>query len=164
MDRLWAPWRMDYIKAPKSTGGCIFCDHPGQEDEERLIVHRGQHAFVMLNLYPYNNGHVLVAPYDHQADMDNLPQNAQAEMLRLATRCMAVMRTEMKAEGFNFGANIGAAAGAGIAEHLHFHVVPRWAGDTNFMPVLGNTKVQMEGLRETRALLAAGMQRSADEK
>lgn len=164
MDRLWAPWRIDYIKAPKSTDGCIFCDNPELDDEERLIVHRGKDAFVMLNLYPYNNGHVLVAPYDHLADMDNLPSKTRAEMLDLATLCMTVMRTEMKAEGFNFGANIGSAAGAGIAEHLHFHVVPRWAGDTNFMPVLGNTKVQIDGLRETRALLAEGMRRSTNEK
>lgn len=164
MDRLWAPWRIDYIKAPKQTDGCIFCDNPQQEDEDRLIVFRGEQAFVMLNLYPYNNGHVLIAPYDHLADMENIPAGTQAEMLALSTRCMAVMRTEMNAEGFNFGANIGAAAGAGIAEHLHLHVVPRWTGDTNFMPVLGNTKVQIEGLHETRATLAAALERYDENK
>ena len=161
MDRLWAPWRMDYIKAPKVGDECIFCENPGRDDEERLIVYRGNDCFAMLNLYPYNNGHLLLAPYEHLAEMENIPSGTQLEMLTLATRCMAVMRTEMKAEGFNFGANIGAAAGAGIEQHLHLHLVPRWHGDTNFMPVLGHTKVQVQGLRETRQLLADALERHA---
>ncbi|MBA7610960.1 AP-4-A phosphorylase [subsurface metagenome] len=160
-DRLWAPWRMEYIRAPETADGCIFCDKPAAGDDwENLIVYRGQHAFVMMNLYPYNNGHVLIAPYRHVSEFDDLEPPVQLEMLDLVSRAMAIMRREMQAGGFNFGANIGAAAGAGIEPHIHLHVVPRWSGDTNFMPVIGGTKVQVQSLRETRDLLAAGFEQS----
>ena len=160
-ERLWAPWRMEYIRAPETADGCIFCDKPAADDDrENLIVYRGQHAFVMMNLYPYNNGHVLIAPYEHVSEFDDLEQPVQLEMLDLVSRAMAIMRLEMQAGGFNFGANIGAAAGAGIKEHVHLHLVPRWIGDTNFMPVIGGAKVQVQSLRETRDLLAAGFEQS----
>ncbi|MFB0515385.1 MAG: HIT domain-containing protein [Candidatus Neomarinimicrobiota bacterium] len=154
--RLWAPWRLEYVQAPKPAEGCIFCDKPAANDDlENLIVYRGEHAFVMMNLYPYNNGHILIAPYAHVNEFEELEPEVQLEMLNLVSRAMTIMRREMKAGGFNFGANIGAAAGAGIEEHVHLHVVPRWIGDTNFMPVVASTRVQVQTLRETRNLLAA---------
>ena len=157
MDNLWAPWRMEYVKAPKPEDGCIFCDKPaGKDDGASLIVYRGDLAYVMMNLYPYNNGHVLIAPYVHVNEFDELEPQVQHELLALSSWAMKIMRREMGARGFNFGANFGAAAGAGIEEHVHLHVVPRWVGDTNYMPVLGHTKVQVQALRETRDLLADG--------
>ncbi len=157
LEHLWAPWRIEYILAPRSDDECIFCDKPAAEnDRENLIVHRSELAFVMMNLYPYNNGHILIAPYRHVAEFDDLEPAEQMEMLNLSTRAMGIMRRELRAGGFNFGANIGAAAGAGIEPHVHLHVVPRWAGDTNFMPVLGGAKVQVQSLQETRDLLATG--------
>lgn len=154
-ERLWAPWRMEYIRAPRPADECIFCDKPAAgDDRENLIVYRGEHAFVMMNLYPYNNGHVLIAPYRHVSEFDDLEPEVQLEMLNLVSRAMTIMRREMQAGGFNFGANIGAAAGAGIEPHIHLHLVPRWSGDTNFMPVFGGAKVQVQSLRETRDLLA----------
>ena len=162
LDRLWAPWRMEYILSPKDGDECIFCDKPAADnDRENLIIHRGEHAFVMMNLFPYNNGHVLVAPYRHTPEFDDLEPEVQQEMLTLSTRAMRIMRTEMRAEGFNFGANIGAAAGAGIEPHVHLHVVPRWTGDTNFMPVIGQAKVQVQSLQETRDLLAKGYEKGS---
>ena len=150
---------MEYIRAPKDDPGCIFCDKPAEDnDADNLIVHRGAKALVMMNLYPYNNGHLLVAPYEHISELDALAPDVRLEMLDLATRAMTVLRREMKAEGFNFGANLGAAAGAGIKEQVHLHVVPRWVGDTNFMPVLGGTKVQVQSLKDTRELLARGFE------
>lgn len=155
--RLWAPWRMEYIQAPDKADECIFCDKPAADnDRESLIVTRGDNTFVMMNLYPYNNGHILIAPYKHVPEFDDLDPETQLEMLNLTSRAMTIMRREMRAEGFNFGANIGTAAGAGIDEHVHLHLVPRWAGDTNFMPIIGGAKVQVESLQETRDLLATG--------
>jgi len=152
---------MEYIQATETADGCIFCDKPAERDDrENLIVYRGQHAFVMMNLYPYNNGHVLITPYRHVSEFDDLEPQVQLEMLDLASRAMAIMRREMQAGGFNFGANIGAAAGAGIEEHVHLHLVPRWIGDTNFMPVVSGAKVQVQSLRETRDLLAAGFEKA----
>ena len=163
LDHLWAPWRMDYVRTPRSASeGCIFCDKPAAgDDAEQLIVFRGAQAFVMMNLYPYNNGHILMAPYQHEPDFDQLDAAVQMEMLALMSRAMTIMRRDMQAGGFNFGANIGAAAGAGIEEHVHLHLVPRWSGDTNFMPVVAGTKVQVQTLRETRDLLARGFAKQA---
>ncbi len=155
VDRLWAPWRMEYIQTPKDKKKYIFYDKPAAGDDARnLVVHRGEKAFVMMNLYPYNNGHLLVAPYEHLSELDDLAPDVRLELLDLSARAMKVLRREMQAGGFNFGANLGAAAGAGIKEHVHLHVVPRWVGDTNFMPVLGGAKVQVQSLRDTRDLLA----------
>ncbi len=160
-DHLWAPWRMEYIRAPKpESDDCILCGKiQNPDDEDSLVVHRGKTCFVVMNLYPYNNGHVMVVPYEHCSQFENLPLETQLEMMKLTSHTMEIMRDVMKAEGFNFGANFGQVAGAGIEEHLHFHIVPRWNGDTNFMPVLSHTKVQVDGLRETRKLLAKEFQK-----
>lgn len=155
MERLWAPWRMEYIRMPKDDrNGCIFCDKSNsEEDEENLIVHRGKYCFLLMNLYPYNNGHLLVAPYEHVSEFENVDISVQVEMLQVASKSMMIMRRVMRAEGFNFGANFGEIAGAGIKEHVHLHIVPRWKGDTNFMPVIGHNKVQVDSLSETCRIL-----------
>ena len=158
MDNLWAPWRIEYVRAPKEEDGCIFCDLPAaNDDKESLILLRGASAYVVLNRFPYNNAHLLIAPFEHNSEFDALAAETQHEMLSLATRSMAVLRQELDAGGFNFGANFGAAAGAGIEEHVHLHVVPRWTGDTNFMPVIGTTKVQVQGLQDTWELLTKAL-------
>ncbi|HDY75532.1 MAG TPA: HIT domain-containing protein [Candidatus Marinimicrobia bacterium] len=149
MDRLWAPWRIEYVRSEKEEG-CIFCDKlKNDNDREMLILHRGKFVFVMMNLYPYNNGHLLIAPYTHTDHLSGLSPEERCEIMTLADATMKIIKKVMKAEGFNFGANIGSAGGAGIKEHIHFHVVPRWQGDTNFMPVLGHTKVQVQGLQDS---------------
>lgn len=150
MKNLWAPWRMEYIRAPEKEQECIFCKKIKMEnDQESLLLYRGENAFVMLNLYPYNNGHILIAPYEHVNRTNKLRADCLSEIMELADSSMIILTREMNAQGFNFGANIGSAAGAGIEEHIHFHLVPRWVGDTNFMPILGHTKVQVQGLKET---------------
>lgn len=152
-DTLWAPWRIEYIKAPHDEG-CIFCDNPERGDDRKaLILYRGDHSFIMMNLYPYNNAHLMLVPYEHLDDPTNLPIRAKTEIMILADHAVKILRRKLKPEGFNFGVNIGKAAGAGIEEHVHYHLVPRWVGDTNFMPVLGHTKVVVEGLWETYDLL-----------
>lgn len=152
-DTLWAPWRIEYIKAPKDKG-CIFCDKPEQEnDRETLILHRGESSFIMMNLYPYNNAHLLFAPYEHVDDPPKLSVDIKSEIMALADHAMKILRKKLKAEGFNFGMNVGKASGAGIEDHLHYHLVPRWIGDTNFMPVIGYTKTVVQGLKETYDLL-----------
>ena len=147
---------MGYIRTEKNEfGPCIFCDKSkiGHEDDN-LVVHKGEFSYVLLNLYPYNNGHLMIAPYDHEKDFDNLNSEKQVEMMNLVSLSMGILRDNLNADGFNFGANFGEVAGAGIKEHLHFHVVPRWIGDTNFMPVMGHTKVMIDGLKETRKTLS----------
>ena len=152
MEQLWAPWRMEYIKRTDTpVSDCVLCDK--LNDTDGLLVHRGERAYVIMNLYPYNNGHVMISPIQHISDFDELPIETQTEVMNLATKLMRFMRKEMNVEGFNMGANIGKVAGAGIDEHFHLHVVPRWNGDTNFMPVVGHTKVQVDGLKETCELL-----------
>ena len=149
MDRLWAPWRIDYIKSEKEKG-CIFCDKPAEgDDRSMLILYRGENNFVIMNLYPYNNGHLMIAPYQHTDSTHKLNSSSRSEIMELADQIMTIQKNIMNADGFNYGANIGYSGGAGIADHIHFHIVPRWTGDTNFMPVLGHTKVQMQGLQET---------------
>tara|TARA_B100001750_G_scaffold37365_1_gene26834 strand:- start:3724 stop:4209 length:486 start_codon:yes stop_codon:yes gene_type:complete len=149
MDRLWAPWRIDYIKSEKEKG-CIFCDKPAEgDDHSMLILYRGENSFVIMNLYPYNNGHLMIAPYQHTDSTHELNSGSRSEIMELADQIMTIQKNIMNADGFNYGANIGYSGGAGIADHIHFHIVPRWTGDTNFMPVLGHTKVQMQGLQET---------------
>ena len=153
---LWAPWRMGYIRTAKNEfGPCLFCDKSNiGKDDENLVVHRGEYSYVLMNLYPYNNGHLMIAPYDHERNFDDLQSDTQVEMMNLMSLSMGVLRDNLSADGFNFGANFGEVAGAGIKEHLHFHLVPRWIGDTNFMPVMGHTKVMVDGLKETRKQLA----------
>ena len=153
MKKLWAPWRIEYIRSPKEDG-CIFCDKPaGDNEREDLILYHGEKVFILMNLYPYNNAHLMIAPYIHVDNTEELDADTYKEIMVLADQSMAILKETIDAQGFNFGANIGAAAGAGIEEHIHFHIVPRWAGDTNFMPVLGHTKVEVQGLQECYNLL-----------
>ena len=154
MDNLWAPWRMQYIRAPKKNTKETFLKKlEDGNDEENLVLFRGEHSFVCMNLYPYNNGHIMVLPNNIVEKPEELDDVTQFEIMKIASLSMKIIREKMNAEAFNFGANIGASAGAGIAEHLHFHIVPRWKGDTNFMPVIGNTKVHVQGLNDTYVML-----------
>jgi len=147
--RLWAPWRMEYILQPKQEG-CIFCDKPKQKkDRENLILFRGEKNFVIMNYYPYNNGHLMIVPYRHISDLSDLTEQEQHEMMALVIKADSILRKALKAQGSNIGMNLGSVAGAGIDDHLHFHIVPRWNGDTNYMPVIGHTKVLSQGLYET---------------
>ncbi|WP_239161421.1 HIT family protein [Acrocarpospora phusangensis] len=158
--RLWTPHRMAYIKGEnKPTGagaddGCPFCEIPKHDDEDGLIVARGSVVFALLNLYPYNSGHLMVCPYRHVADYTELNPAEVVELGEFTQRALHTLRKASGAQGFNVGMNLGQVAGAGIAAHLHQHVVPRWGGDTNFMPVIGQTKVLPQLLRDTRQLLA----------
>jgi ATP adenylyltransferase len=146
---------MEYIKGPK-TGECIFCTKPRLgDDEAALIVHRGEHCFVILNAYPYNNGHVMVAPYAHEPSIEALDEPALLEMMTLAKRSLGVLRDEYAPEGFNLGINQGKVAGAGVEDHAHLHVVPRWGADTNFMPVIGDTRVLPQVLSDSWKALSA---------
>ena len=151
--RIWMPERMAYIKG-EGKGGCAFCDIPAMADDDGLVVARGTHVYVVLNLYPYNSGHVMVVPFRHVADYTELTDDETAELASFTKRAMATLREVSGAQGFNIGMNQGSVAGAGIAPHLHQHVVPRWGGDTNFMPVVARTKVLPQLLRESRQLLA----------
>ena len=154
MDNLWAPWRMQYVRAPKKNTKETFLKKlEDGNDEENLVLFRGEHSFVCMNLYPYNNGHIMILPNNIVEKPEELDDVTQFEIMKIASLSMKIIREKMNAEGFNFGANIGASAGAGIAEHLHFHIVPRWKGDTNFMPVIGNTKVNVQGLNDTYIIL-----------
>ena len=155
--RLWTPHRMAYIKGegkPAGEGDCPFCRAPELSDEDGLILARGERVYAVLNLYPYNSGHLMTVPYRHVADYTELSAEECAELATLTQRAMATVRAVSGAQGFNIGMNQGAVAGAGIAAHLHQHVVPRWGGDTNFMPVVGHTKVIPQLLADTRQLLA----------
>jgi ATP adenylyltransferase len=136
--------------------GCIFCDHLAADDEEANIVYRGPAAFVILNAFPYNTGHLMVAPLRHAADLNQLSAEERHELMDLTTDAIEVLRTAMAPEGFNVGVNLGGVAGAGVPGHVHVHVVPRWGGDTNFMPVVGETKVLPEMLADTAAKLRPG--------
>lgn len=150
MDNLWSPWRMKYISNDEKPGECIFCSYPKMKDsEENLIVHRGTSAFVILNRYPYTNGHLMVVPFRHVASIEELSPEIRAEVFELVNESLGVLRKVYQPEGFNVGMNIGAAAGAGIAEHAHVHIVPRWVGDTNFMTITGETRVIPEDMKIT---------------
>ena len=156
MQRLWRPWRMAYIKGQERHETCFLCDAaaaPEAKDEENLIVGRGEHAFVILNLYPYNTGHLMVAPYRHVGELDDLTHEEFDEVWSWTRRAVAAHREASQPEGFNIGINLGTVAGAGVPGHFHLHVVPRWGGDTNFMPVVGETKVLPELLSETYSRL-----------
>ncbi|MCC6484811.1 MAG: HIT domain-containing protein [Armatimonadetes bacterium] len=159
MERLWAPWRMQYIDRGE-TEGCIFCDKPRLADSEALIVHRAQHTFVMMNAFPYNNGHVLIAPYKHTSSIGDLSRDERLEIMDMLDLCIQTLKLTANPEGYNFGANLGRVAGAGVAEHVHFHLVPRWNGDTNFMPVVADTKVLPEALQTVCDKLREALKRS----
>jgi ATP adenylyltransferase len=152
--QLWAPWRLEYIKQADEQPGCVFCDAAGGDDEDRLVVHRGEQAFVLLNKFPYSSGHLMVASYRHVGELGGLTEEEALEVHRLATQGVAALGEVYGPEGHNLGWNLGRVAGAGVVDHIHLHVVPRWAGDTNFMPVLADVKVLPEHLSETRRRLA----------
>lgn len=153
MDNLWAPWRMEYIQDTRKkgkNGGCIFCEmkeaRPGQAS---LVLARGSSSYVVMNRYPYNNGHLLVVSYDHAADLKNLKPDTHREILWFMGESMAILTDCLQARGFNCGLNVGQVSGGGIPDHIHWHVVPRWPGDTNFLPVLSETRSMPEYLGET---------------
>lgn len=150
MERLWATWRNEYVTTAHEDDGCVFCRllELGS-DEEAGIVHRGERAFVVMNAYPYNSGHVMVAPFRHVGEPTALEPDEAHELFDLAIRATAVLDSALSPQGFNVGMNLGSVAGAGVPGHLHAHVVPRWGGDTNFMPVVGETKVLPESLAAT---------------
>ncbi len=162
MKRIWTPWRMAYLTGPKSPepGGCIFCDkvRAGVEsDRENLVLKRGERAFMLLNLFPYTNGHMMVAPYLHTGELESLDPETLKEMMLLVNQGIRALRKTMNPQGFNVGANLGRVAGAGVADHLHMHVVPRWGGDTNFMPVLADVRLIPELLPQTYDNLAQAL-------
>ena len=155
MERLWAPWRLEYVQAAGSQEGCVFCAARDGDDEELLVVHRGERAFVLLNKFPYSSGHFMVAPNRHVGDFAALEDAEALEIQRLAAQGLEALQATYRPEGFNLGWNLGRIAGAGVVDHVHLHAVPRWAGDTNFMPVLADVKVIPEHLAATREKLAA---------
>jgi ATP adenylyltransferase len=155
VERLWSPWRHAYIAAVgadmNEPAGCVLCEvqkNPG-DDEKNFILHRASHNFVILNLYPYISGHLMIAPYDHLGEFDSAPKDTTDEMMDLAKRCQTALRQVYHPQGFNIGMNLGRAAGAGIADHIHLHIMPRWTGDTNFISTVGETRVLSEDLPTT---------------
>jgi ATP adenylyltransferase len=150
---LWAPWRLEYVTQADELSGCPLCAEAAGEVDESLVVHRGERAFALLNKYPYASGHLLLAPLAHVGELEELGDAAALELHRISLQALTALRATYSPTGFNLGWNIGRAAGAGIPEHAHMHVVPRWAGDTSFMPVLGDAKVIPEHLLETRERL-----------
>jgi ATP adenylyltransferase len=159
--RLWAPWRLDYIKEPKPDE-CIFCTKPAAGDDDAAhIVARGEWCFVMLNTFPYNNGHVMVAPFEHVPSIEDLDPPVLLELMELTKKSLGVLREAYAPEGFNIGINQGAVAGAGVADHVHLHVVPRWGADTNFMPVIGSTRVLPQSLDDSLSTLKASFPHSS---
>ena len=160
MDFLWSPWRYDYLASGgKRSSSCVFCvDQDASHDAERLIVFRGTHNFVILNLFPYTSGHAMVAPYEHLNNLLAAKPEQLSEMMQLSQRVMSALQNLYRPEGFNLGMNLGIAAGAGIREHFHLHVVPRWAGDANFMTITGETRVLPEELSMTFQRMKAALQ------
>jgi ATP adenylyltransferase len=158
--RLWAPWRLEYVQNADKQDGCVFCIAVASDDDEgQLVVHRGERAFVLLNKFPYSSGHLLIAPYRHGQNFGDLDDAEILEIHRLGAQGLEALAATYGPEGYNLGWNIGRIAGAGIPDHGHLHVVPRWGGDTNFMPVLADVKVIPEHLTATRARLAAAWPR-----
>lgn len=150
MNHLWSPWRMKYIESHNKEAGCVFCNAQAQTDSaENLIAFRGKNAYVILNRYPYTSGHLMVIPFKHAPNLEELDPETRAEMMELTSRCTTILREIYRTQSFNIGVNIGEAAGAGVLGHVHIHIVPRWAGDTNFMSSVGQTRVLPEALEET---------------
>jgi len=159
MKYIWSPWRMSYIQNYKRGSECAFCIEMSRPDgPENLIVYRGQWAFIILNRYPYNSGHLMVVPYDHKSTLEELDAEARGEIMELSNLATKALQAVYHPQGFNLGVNIGNAAGAGILEHVHMHVVPRWSGDTNFMSTLGTTRVLPEVLEETYRRVKEGIE------
>lgn len=155
--RIWAPWRLRYVSKANQQSECVFCAKPAAgDDRAALIVHRGERCYVILNLYPYTSGHLMVAPFEHSGRMQDIEPATTAEMLDLAQQAMRQIEDVYSPEGFNLGINQGRVAGAGVEGHIHLHVVPRWAGDNNYMPVLADTRVMPQSLEETYDALEGG--------
>jgi ATP adenylyltransferase len=158
VEHLFTPWRLEYIRSVK-TSGCIFCDMLEMDDSEALILHRSRHAYLVLNRYPYNNGHFMSVPYRHVDSLEHLTPDEMADLMALLTLGLRALRSAWNPDGFNIGGNIGSVSGAGVKDHVHLHAVPRWQGDTNFMPLFADTRVIPQTLKETyeefRAALAA---------
>jgi ATP adenylyltransferase len=160
LERLWTPWRMQYVASAEQSTGCFLCEKPReQRDAENLILWRGERVFAILNLFPYNTGHTMVAPYAHEGDLTRLDSAIAAEMMAALQRMVRVIGQEYRPDGFNIGMNLGRVAGAGVPDHLHIHIVPRWGGDTNFMVLTANTKVMPETLDRTYERLRARLAR-----
>jgi ATP adenylyltransferase len=152
MHQLWAPWRMAYIASSQRPTGCVFCvcvKRHEPRDASSLVLHRGRHAFVIMNRFPYNSGHLMVAPYAHVKALESLQPDVILDLLGLTTLSLSALQAEIRPEGFNIGLNLGRVSGAGIEDHLHLHIVPRWNGDTNFMPLFAETRVIPEHLHAT---------------
>jgi ATP adenylyltransferase len=163
MKHLWSPWRLEYLTEPRKEG-CIFCRAiAGSDDRESLVLWRGEHAFLILNRYPYNNGHLMVVPYAHVASFEELDAATLTELMVLMNRALAALRQAMEPDGFNLGANLGHVAGAGVADHVHLHVVPRWAGDTNFMPIVGDMRVVPQTWQQTYDQVRAALEELGEE-
>jgi ATP adenylyltransferase len=158
MRQLWSPWRLEYLTRPKAEE-CVFCRAAeGEDDRENLVLLRGERAFLILNRYPYNNGHFIVTPYAHLPSLENLPTSTLTEMMVLLNRGLGALRAAMHPDGFNIGANLGKVAGAGVEDHVHLHAVPRWTGDTNFMPVIGDMRVVPQTWLQTYDDLKAALE------
>jgi len=150
LDHIWTPWRMEYIQEHNEDKACIFCSAAkGEDDRENLVFYRGKHVFMILNRYPYTSGHVMCVPYAHKPRLRDITQETRGEMMELVNKAVEVLQQVYTPEGFNIGLNLGEVAGAGVAEHLHMHIVPRWTGDTSFMSAVGNTRVLPESLPDT---------------
>ncbi|MDI6872904.1 HIT family protein [Candidatus Solincola sp.] len=162
MERLWRPWRMQYIRMAQENGEgeCIFCTKPAEgDDRSSLILQRGERCFIIMNLFPYNTGHLMVSPYRHVGELEDLDREELEELMRLTVLAVETIKEAMRPQGFNLGMNLGKVSGAGYDEHLHMHVVPRWQGDTNFMPVVAGTKVMPESLEENYSRLKEALER-----
>jgi len=159
MNHLWSPWRMKYIENSEKENGCVFCNAQAKVDSaENLLTFRGKNAYVILNRYPYTSGHLMVIPFEHISNLEQLNAETRAEMMELASRCTTILRKIYKTESFNMGINIGEAAGAGVLGHVHIHIVPRWPGDTNFMSTTGETRVLPEALEDTYKRVKEGFE------
>jgi ATP adenylyltransferase len=162
MEHLWTPWRSTYIKADKQKGRCVFCDAIADSDDQKnLIVRRGKHSFVILNRYPYTSGHLMIAPYAHVSRLNDAPLEAVDEIVLFTRQSEVVLEEAYRPDGINLGMNLGHAAGAGIAEHIHMHVLPRWVGDANFMTSVADTRVIPESLEETYSKLKQAFDKAA---
>jgi ATP adenylyltransferase len=159
MDKLWAPWRIKYIAIAKKQKGCIFCRAVKKRSAQDQVVFKTRHSVVMLNIFPYNNGHLLVSPIRHIADIDRLSQEEALDLFCALKKAKTLLQKTLKPDGFNIGINTSRCAGAGITAHLHVHIVPRWCGDTNFMPVIHGTKIISQSLKELRARLKRAQQK-----
>jgi len=163
-ERLWAPWRSSYVQAesPKPAGGCVFCDAVAggpAHDREHYVLARGKHVFAILNVYPYNPGHLMIVPFDHLGDLSAADRETVAEMMAMAQDAVRALRAAMNPGGFNLGMNLGTPGGAGITDHIHLHVVPRWGGDTNFISVVGDTRVLPQALLDTYDVLRPALEK-----